>query len=65
MTAYKLGRPKNSANGNDRGRPMKAVKIYSIRNMLPKKFRTGYTRKVVGDKLHLIKKEKKKWHINK
>ena len=41
------------------GRPKKAIKIYSIKNMLPKKFREGYERKVVGDKLHLIKKEKK------
>jgi len=59
MTFKVRGRPKNSAYGNDRGRPMKAVKIYTIRNMLPKKMRNEYDTKIVGDKLHLIKKEKK------
>lgn len=33
-------------------------KIYSIRKMLPKKYRRKYDIKIVGDKLHLIRKQK-------
>jgi len=38
------------------GRKKKDIKIYSIKRMLPKKYRNGYRREIHGDKLHLVKK---------
>jgi len=41
---------------NKKGRKLKEVKVYSIKNMLPKKYRKGYKHEIHGNKLHLIKK---------
>ena len=41
-----------------KGRKLKAVKIYKIKNMLPKKYRKDYDVEIKGDNLHLIRKEK-------
>jgi hypothetical protein len=38
------------------GRKKKAVKVYSIRKMLPKKLRKKYSMKIKGEKLYLKKK---------